>query len=370
MNSEKLVNIHWIGRLGNRMFQYAFGCSYAYKNNVIYYIPSEWEGSLLFKPFPYARTIPEGYLKDCILENHREDEKSNRIKCVTEDSDKDLVYKELQHFTKHDLTNAAFDDLDMMYYSVHFQLMCTDFLKKSVFVFSDLVKGTEMYQDLESRKGTYVVAHVRRGDIVNSNYNNGHHVAVTLSSYKRLLDSLKIKNEDVIWLCEDSSIATKHKWYHEGGNMGWDYPIGQKYLNDNIIFDFLPDFLTIYFAKTVLRGNSGFSWWAAELSNSNVYSPVVPKRPDKHVGPFWVDCEFVNNNTPHFMGSNWDPILLRKECTLDEKKFINNMKINKIPDNINYPTRTLRRKRPRRWWILIFLLIIGVVLISGCCIYL
>ena len=46
---NKIVLLHWIGRFGNRMFQYAFGCSYAKRYNCIFYIPSEWEGSIIFK---------------------------------------------------------------------------------------------------------------------------------------------------------------------------------------------------------------------------------------------------------------------------------------------------------------------------------
>ena len=49
-NPNKLVLLQWIGRFGNRMFQYAFGCSYAKRYNCIFYLPSEWEGTIIFKP--------------------------------------------------------------------------------------------------------------------------------------------------------------------------------------------------------------------------------------------------------------------------------------------------------------------------------
>lgn len=338
MEPEKIVNVHWIGRLGNRMFQYAFGCSYAFKHGIIYYTPSEWEGSVLFKPFPYARPIPNGKFRDCVMHAHHttDDDREQRISCVKDFLEKNIEFRDFNHNKAHDNANVAHDDLSMMFFADNMQLMCTEFLRKSVFAFSDLVKGTEMYQDLESRKSTYVVAHIRRGDIVSANY-SGSHSAVTLDSYKRHLQTLGIKNEDVIWISEDTSIATKHKWYFPHGDMGWKYPEGQRYIDKHTIFDFLPDLLTIYFAKIVLRGNSGFSWWAAELSGSDVYSPVVPDRPEGVKGAHWVECEFVNNNTPHFMGARWDPILLRNQCTPEELKFLKLIKILEMPDCVTTP---------------------------------
>ena len=32
---RKIINTHWHGRFGNRMFTYAYGCSYAKKNDCI-----------------------------------------------------------------------------------------------------------------------------------------------------------------------------------------------------------------------------------------------------------------------------------------------------------------------------------------------
>lgn len=40
---------HWIGRFGNRMHQYAYGSTYSELNKVDFILPSEWEGSYLFK---------------------------------------------------------------------------------------------------------------------------------------------------------------------------------------------------------------------------------------------------------------------------------------------------------------------------------
>jgi hypothetical protein len=66
-NQNKIVLLHWIGRFGNRMFQYAFGCSYAKKFNCIFYIPSEWEGTVLFTQPEYCKIITDDILKPLLL---------------------------------------------------------------------------------------------------------------------------------------------------------------------------------------------------------------------------------------------------------------------------------------------------------------
>ena len=38
---------------------------------------------------------------------------------------------------------------------------------------------------------------------------------------------------------------------------------------------FVPDFIALTQAKVLFRGNSTFSWWAATLSNAEIYSPVI-----------------------------------------------------------------------------------------------
>ena len=46
---DKIMMVHWNGRFGNRFFSYMFGRSYADKFNLDFYLPSEWEGTHLFR---------------------------------------------------------------------------------------------------------------------------------------------------------------------------------------------------------------------------------------------------------------------------------------------------------------------------------
>ena len=57
---KTIMNLHWIGRLGNRLFQYAFMMDYANKHpNCTVYLPSEWEGDSLFVKPPNCKIIPD-----------------------------------------------------------------------------------------------------------------------------------------------------------------------------------------------------------------------------------------------------------------------------------------------------------------------
>ena len=68
------------------------------------------------------------------------------------------------------------------------------------------------------------------------------------------------------------------------------------------MFDWLPDFLRLYFARTIFRANSSFSWAAAFLSpTAKVYSPVLTERKTYRGDADEVMFEFVEGNEPHWM---------------------------------------------------------------------
>lgn len=57
---------------------------------------------------------------------------------------------------------------------------------------------------------------------------------------------------------------------------------------------FLPDFIRMMKAATLLRGNSTFSWWAATLGTATVYSPIGLRNGVTTEQ----DCGFVPGNHP------------------------------------------------------------------------
>ena len=51
--SEFLLQLRWTGRFGNRLFQFAYGATYARLTGLEFWLPADWEGTRLFKHQPH-----------------------------------------------------------------------------------------------------------------------------------------------------------------------------------------------------------------------------------------------------------------------------------------------------------------------------
>jgi hypothetical protein len=304
-NIGSIYQIHWIGRFGNRMFQYAFGCHYANTYNCYYQLPSKWEGTHLFKPynkaFPIFDEILQRELKETKALAGEEANKKHRIKSIERYGiriNKSFKFIETQQRNYYGLTNIYFDDLHMMYFPHIYNKYNPKFIK-SIFQFNENVINSELYQEMYKKKGTYDCAHIRRGDIVTKNY-SGAHSAISIKSYHEEMKKQGIDPKNVIYVSDDKDVRTKTKWDKYCKDK-WSYPEGQ-HLLDKVFFDWFPDFLTMYFSRKLFRGNSSISWWAGFLGDCEVYAPVVTKRITSK-GEHFMESQFVKGNHPHFMGA-------------------------------------------------------------------
>ncbi len=322
MDSNKILQIHWHGRFGNRMFMYAFCNSLAELNGLTYYIPSEWEGTHLFKNHERVKIIPDDELRLHVNQSQKGmDTKEYRAKAVEyykqRSQDISLTHVTLKEERIYDMKNMYYDDLDCMYAGHCHKHMSKDFVKQ-LFEFNENVKNSEMYKEIETLKGTYDLVHLRRGDISIPSY-KGAHSMIAKQCYINALEHYGFEEKNVVWISDnynETSIPTKNEelnaWYQKWlprtneGKHKWFYPIGEHKIDDVVFFDFFIDFLLLKFARTIFRGNSAFSWWGAFLSDaSKVYSPILQSKPSDKKEKYHVqqDVIFVENNDPHFMGS-------------------------------------------------------------------
>ena len=300
MENNKIVLLHWIGRFGNRMFQYAFGCCYAKQFNCTFYIPSSWEGTVLFTQPEYCKIIPDDELRLHINQSYADESyrKTHFLKYKerTGDAVEYINFNNPSHIGK---TNIAFDDLNCMYYKHCFKIYNNDIIKE-IYTFNHVILQSDIYKWFEDRNNTYNVAHIRRGDISSNNF-NGHHSMVSKESYLTQIELLSLDN--IVWVSDDNKEKTVNIWHNKSPGHKWSYPCGESQCKD-IFFDFLPDFLLILFARTIIRGNSSFSWWASYLSNAKVYSPVINVKPVEVKNKYYkMDTTYVEGNHPHFMGN-------------------------------------------------------------------
>jgi len=121
--------------------------------------------------------------------------------------------------------------------------------------------------DLCGRGSHQLVAHVRQGDYL------GHdcYANIPERSYVRACEEHNLPIVCMRWVRQDQPRIIR-------GVPG--------------SFSYLPDFLTIMQAEVILRANSTFSWWAAVLSDAQIFAPVV----EDYVGEY--DASFIEGNWP------------------------------------------------------------------------
>lgn len=303
---RKVIVNAWTGMFGVRMHGYAFAKTYANKHNMELQLLSNWEGSIMFKNATEKLIEHEDlreYLRQGQLSLNERTEET--LKYYPES-----IYRNANHHSEdpykyHDkdiITNdtsayqeSIFEGMDLAYI-------------KHIFELSDVVKNSAPYKYWEARQGTYDVAHLRRGDIADVKYNltneQGYSV-VSKESYYEAFNKFGYDKDRIQWISNDHT----KQWHPDRPDspmLPWSYPEGAQF-DENLIFDWLDDWLKIYFARTVFRGNSSFSFWACLLSpTAKVFSPVMDKQliygRDGKTEEIFVD--FTEGNENHWMYSN------------------------------------------------------------------
>ena len=313
MLGNKIVMVHWNGRFGNRVFSYMFGKTYADRHGLDFYLPSEWEGTRLFVNSG-VKIVSDDMLRLEVNQSKKPmDSLEYRREAVARYNQK--TGDNLQFFNPdssghQEHKNVFFDNL-----CIHSDQNFKSYNRGKLLEwleFSPEVKNLDIYKRLEDKQGTYDIAHLRRDDISNANYNKNNMQAYSVvdkQSYLNAFSKFGYDPNSIEWTTDDWT----GKWGVGKPTVrgGWNYPVGSKVIPD-VLFDWLPDFLRLYFARTVFRGNSSFSWVAAFLNpNIKVYSPVLTQRKTYRGTSDELLFEFVEGNEPHWMnlkGTHCDTI--------------------------------------------------------------
>ncbi|HXJ81386.1 MAG TPA: hypothetical protein VMS64_22245 [Candidatus Methylomirabilis sp.] len=320
--SHFLLQLVWFGRFGNRMHQYAYGATYARLNNFEFWLPAEWEGTRLFGHQPH-RVVENDEIRNALApvshlssrvaatyearmstQAHMDAVRKYYPEAALIDADRDP-----DPYLKQDrsLCNASGCFFNSALYPrmsrKHLQALCE---------WSDEVKRLDAYKRYSDLQGLYDVAHLRRGDIADADFNRANrqeYSVISQESYLRAFRKFGFSPDSVDWVSDDFTgrwhVGRKVRW-----RGGWQYPTGSEYAAD-IVFDWVADFLKLYFARTIFRANSSFSWWAAALSpTAAVFSPVIDKRHIYGVdGTQEITVDFVEGNHPHWQYGKPDILL-------------------------------------------------------------
>lgn len=291
------------------MHQYAYAAEYARKFGVDCILPSEWEGTRLFRT-PANKIVEDDELR--LLLNQSQpafDNLNARMRAISSYNARtgarfEYLNPEVPHETWAGKKAAFIDSVCAYSYSI-FERMSARYLQNELFVFNDEVRNTGFFKTYSERRGTYDIAHLRRDDIASPGYNRnceqGYSV-LSKASYLKAFRKFGFDPEKMEWVSDDYL----RKWHvdrPETRKGGWGYPVGSEYLGPDLIFDWLPDFIRLYFARSIFRANSSFSWWAGFLSpTAQVYSPVLQRRSIYGRDSYdEIDCDFVAGNHPHWM---------------------------------------------------------------------
>jgi hypothetical protein len=310
--SGDIVLAKWQGRFGNRMHQYAYGASYADKFNLNFLLPSKWEGDFLFKDSCH-KVLKDEELKLNINQSKGDFDNNDHRKKAFEDysfrSKKNMLFLDPSNNSRcwSGLKNVWFSDI-AAYNSEIFSGMSLNFLK-NIFKFKDEIKNLDIYKKLEDKQGTYDIAHLRRDDISNPSYDSNYgYSVISKKSYEKAFKKFDIDPSKVEWTSDDWSgkwgvgKPSDNDWFTRRGS--WFYPDGSEYFKD-IAFDWFPDFLRIYFARSVFRANSSFSFWACLLGvQEKIYSPVLTERniySGRRGSGIEISPNFIEGNSPHWL---------------------------------------------------------------------
>jgi hypothetical protein len=302
---------HWNGRFGNRMHQYAYGATYSKINNVKFILPSDWEGTKLFKN--QMHEVCDNKETKLHINQSKKPFDSIEYRAFALKKYLDPNIKKInpvnikENYLKQN-NNVFFDDM-CAYNECIFTKMSKKYLKY-IFELSDEVKNLDIYKRQEDKQGSYDIAHLRRDDVANVENNIRNHQGYSVlskESYFKAFEKYGFDKDKMLWVSDDH----KKQWHKEKDTtkkrLAWKYPVGAQYSPD-IVFDWLEDWLTLYFARTIFRANSSFSWWAAFLSpTAKIYSPVLDKQVIYGVdGLKELDANFVEGNYPHWMYNKSD----------------------------------------------------------------
>lgn len=279
VSNKDTILLKWRGRFGNRMHIFAYLATRSKILNGCIFLPSHWEGSRIFN-LQYNLTNKQVNYKNL-----------NTSKINTSDAK-----------FNYSLSDApALINDHCCYHSSIFEKMNKDHLL-NVFKFNDFIKNLDIYKKIEDLQGSYSVAHYRRLDL--GCPKNKTHAMINPLSYKRAFKKFDIDPDKIHWVSDISLHQQKDFNFldYPPFQKLWGYPEGSVF-NDSYGFDWLVDFLKMYFSKNLFRPYSSFSFWAGFLSQNREVPPKVFCPITKEFKDFknkTLDIEFIEGNHTHW----------------------------------------------------------------------
>lgn len=241
-----VLNCHFLGRLGNAMFTYAFARAFAERNGLELHT-DPWIGQQIWQ-------LNE---PTCVGDLPRKDEFDIR------DGDRDISYRSYSQ-----------------------QQRCLDIYSRA-----DCKRWFQLRPEVARRAAHFpaerFLAHHRKGDY---HWDGSAYPVISRAAY------------EAAFIRETGNDPEKLGFVSE------EQPHHDPYFPAEL--SMVPDFLRLTNAQMLFRANSSFSWWAAVLSNADVFSPLCAHL---HGGQIHDNVEFVEGNWPRLAGFSYTTDLHLRE---------------------------------------------------------
>lgn len=285
------------------IYAYLFSRSNLFKSKI--HLPSHWEGKKIFNldyqliPDSNFRSSLNSSLSSCrncrlsLLNSFNKKHNTNIQYIDAEDP--------LTNFLSFDCP-LAIESHCAYHKSIFNNMNKHDLLK--LFDFNDFIKNLDIYKYLEDIQGTYNTAHLRKKDLLLPG--NKTHGFVNFGCFYKAFEKFDIDPNSVHWI-SDSPIESPRSIFDFKvnsfyKNYKWKYPEGSSF-DSSFGFDWLFDFLTMYFSQNLFRSFSSFSFWAGFLSMNRetptqVFSAQISDNKIAHTKI--VKADFVRGNHVHW----------------------------------------------------------------------
>ncbi len=246
-----MIIVKFQGRLGNQMFQYAFGLAVAIKFKTVLLIDKSITNNSLFKYFKINSVTSTNFINDKLVQLFKKE------------------YKKVFQ-TGNDQVISINDKIDnRAYYEGFFQ--SEQYFESIKFDISQRLVIKKKYRDLFDKQygqlfneNKILSIHCRLGDYIEwgSEALGGKNLSLPASYYINSLKKIKgIENYKVIIVTDDiENIKNK-----------FDFIIDKIIVSNNEIIDFQ----ILQNSHKLIISNSSFSWWGAYLNNKSatIYAP-------------------------------------------------------------------------------------------------
>ena len=252
-----MIGIITTGRLGNQMFQYAFGKAIQKKYNTKVVFINREKGKHKFKLFKYFNLYSYNHLINELIASFFLLKKPKRILLKSTSNNLNLF----SNFSKN--TNIIVDGYfqsERYFYNIKNEIENIFEIKK-IYIDAFNKKYSFLF-----KQNKIISVHIRRGDYVNCgniNVTGSSDMSLPINYYYKCLIRIKdIENYKVIFVSDDINWVKTH--FEKKSNFLFEE-------NHQLV-----DFQIIKNSDIAIIANSSFSWWAAYLNKNPkkiIYAP-------------------------------------------------------------------------------------------------